>query len=122
MKTTMKKKLLLKLNVKRKNKSKDMSNEKNPIEEALKKRDEADFQAFRMLKRLIKYIDYNPGKKKFLEIIKEFNGDENLDEATEVFGDMVRVVENREDANEAFMQAIKDNPIKMTVKIKSNKV
>jgi hypothetical protein len=57
-----------------------------------------------------------------LEIIKEFNGDENLDEATEVFGDMLRVVENRENANEAFMQAIKDNPIKPTIKIKSNKV
>jgi len=89
--------------------------DKNPIEEALQRRDQADFQAFMMLKRIIKYIDYDPGKRKFLEIIKEYNGDANLDEATEVFGDMVRVVDNRENANEEFMQAIKDNAIKPNI-------
>ena len=85
------------------------SEDKMKIEEALDKRNQADYEAYMMLKRIIKYIDYNPGKNKFLEIIKEYNGDENLDEAKEVFGDMVRVVENRENANEDFLKAIKES-------------
>jgi hypothetical protein len=90
-----------------------MANEKNPIEAALEKRNEADFQAFLKLRELVKMTDYNPGKQKLIKILAEYSGDE--EEAEEFVKELAEVVQAREDANEEFLQAIKDNPIQINI-------
>ena len=85
--------------------------DKNPIEEALQRRDQADFQAFMKLRELMNVTDYSPGREKLLKIIAEYNGND-VEDAKEFIKEIEEALEEREEANEAFMQAIKNNPIK----------
>lgn len=82
-----------------------MADEKNPIEEALKRREEADYQAFLKLRELMKMTDYDPGRKQLIKIISEYTGDE--EEAVEFIKEIEEVLEERDNSNEAFLQAIK---------------
>ena len=83
-----------------------MAEEIDPIEAALQKRDQADYEAYLLVKRILDFTDYTPGKKQFMEIYKEFHGDSDLNDAVEFMGDMNRVVENRDNANDEFLQAV----------------
>lgn len=87
-----------------------MADEKNPIEKALERRNEADYQAFVKLKELMKMTDYDPGRKQLIKIIAEYTGDE--EEAVEFIKEVEEVLDERDNATDAFLQAIKDNGIK----------
>jgi len=89
-----------------------MADEKNPIEEALKRREDADFQSFLKLRELMKMTDYEPGRKKLIKILNEYNGlDDEYNE--EFIKEIEDVLQERDEANEAFLQAIKDNAVKL---------
>lgn len=89
-----------------------MAEEIDPIEAALQKRDQADYAAYLLVKRILEFTDYSPGKKRFMEIYKEFHGDADLNDAIEFMGDMYRVVKNRDNANDEFLQAVSKANIK----------
>lgn len=81
-----------------------MADEKNPIEKALKRREEADYQAFLKLRELMKMTDYDPGRKKLIKIIAEYTGDE--EGAEEFIKEVEEVLEERDNANEDFLKAV----------------
>lgn len=85
--------------------------ETNPIETALQRRDQADYQAFMKLRELMKMTDYDPGRQKLLKIIAEYNG-YDVEDAAEFIKEIEEVLEERDNANEEFLQAIKDNSAK----------
>lgn len=85
-----------------------MAEETNPIEKALKRRDEADYQAFLKLRELMKMTDYDPGRQKLLKIIAEYNG-YDIEDAEEFIKEIEAVLEERDDATDEFLQAVKDH-------------
>lgn len=82
--------------------------DKSKINEALEKRNQADFQAYLKLKELMKMTDYNPGRDKLLKIIAEYNGYDVAD-AKEFIKEVEQILKNREDAQDELLQAIKDS-------------
>lgn len=81
-----------------------MAEETNPIEKTLKRREEADYQAFLKLRELMKMTDYEPGRKKLIKIIAEYTGDE--EGAEEFIKEVEEVLEERDNANEDFLKAV----------------
>lgn len=79
--------------------------ENTKIQKALDKRNHLDFQAFSMLKRLLKMINYEPGKQQFLEIIAEYNGC-NPEDMAPLLDEANNIIEAREEASEEFLKAV----------------
>lgn len=88
-----------------------MAEETNPIEKALERRKEADYQAFLKLKELIKMINYDQRRKKFIKIISEYTGDE--ESAEEFIKEVEEVLEERDNANGEFLKAVSDSSKKI---------
>lgn len=84
---------------------------KSKIDTALEERNEQDYQAFCLLKELIRAVDWDNGKQRFIAIINEFNGDNEGGEdsiGANIFNEAQEIINEREAANERFLQAIKD--------------
>ena len=91
----------------------------NKINEALEKRNQADFQAYLKLRELMKMTDYDPGRQKLEKIIAEYNGYDVAD-AKEFIKEIEQVLEAREQAQEEFIQTIQNARIPVTVKEKND--
>ncbi len=70
---------------------------------ALDKRNEADYQAFCLLKRVFKHIHWDDGEERFKAIVDEFVAFDG--EGAEMVEQMKEIIKMREDANEEFLQA-----------------
>lgn len=89
------------------------------INEALEKRNQADFQAYLKLRELMKMTDYDPGRQKLEKIIAEYNG-YDVAGAKEFIKEIEQVLEAREQAQEEFIQTIQNARIPVTVKEKND--
>lgn len=76
--------------------------EKSDYEKALDERDEFDYQAYCLLKRLIRHMDYRPGRQQVIAIINEFGGEEGAD----LFQEAEEIIKGRENANQRFTEIL----------------
>ncbi len=82
-----------------------MLDNNNPVQQALGKRNQLDSQAFTKLRELMKMINYDPGRKKLVQIISEYNGYDE-DENEEFLKEIEGILEARDEANEEFLKEI----------------
>ena len=82
-----------------------MSDNNNPVQQALYKRNQLDFQALIKLRDLMEMINYDPGRKKLVQIMCEYNG-YDADENEEFLKEIEGVIEARDEANEEFLQEL----------------
>ena len=79
-----------------------MAVEKPDYEKALDERDEFDYQAYCLLKRLIRCMDYNPGRQQVIAVINEFGGEDGSD----LFQEAEEIIDGRENANQRFGEGL----------------